>query len=50
MNLKLKIMVCKIFLFSLLAVALFLCMLSKRARNEIMDSFKTNQARLILII
>lgn len=43
-----KVMVLEIVIFSILAVILFVFMIPKRARNEIINSFKTRQARLIL--
>ncbi len=41
-------MVWQIFLFSLVAVVLFLYMIPKRARNEIIRSFQTKQVHLIV--
>ncbi len=43
-----KIMVLEIVIFAILAITFFVLVVSKETRNEIMASFKTRQARLIL--
>ena len=42
------IMVLEIVIFAILAITFFVLVVSKETRNEIMASFKTRQARLIL--
>lgn len=41
-------MVLEIVIFAILAITFFVLVVSKETRNEIMASFKTRQARLIL--
>lgn len=41
-------MVLEIVIFAILAITFFVLVASKETRNEIMASFKTKQARLIL--
>lgn len=43
-----KIMVLEIVIFAILAITFFVLVVSKETRNEVMASFKTRQARLIL--
>lgn len=41
-------MILEIIIFVILAVAFFVLVIPKMVRNEIMDSFKTRRARLII--